>query len=362
MPHADMGKSIAELDTPALLVDLDAFDHNVATLAAAARAAGADWRPHIKASKAPELAKQLIAGGAIGVTSAKVSEAEQMVDGGVDDILIANEIVGPIKIVRLAKLARRARLCVAVDDADNLREIAAAMTAEGTSVDVLIDINVNMNRCGVLPEAAPALAGLACDLEGVGLRGLMGYEGHVMNMDLEEKERETRAAAGVLAEARQLVEAGGIEVGCTSGGGTGNYWITLEQGHLTELQAGGGVLMDATYTRMGVRGHTNALFVLTQIISTPGARRAVGDAGWKATGRHTGLPLVHGRPDLEVVGLSAEHTHYRLAPGAPVRPGDRVQLIPHYSDSTVFLHREFHAIRDEVVQAVWPVAAAGMLQ
>ena len=362
MTHADLGKSIAELDTPALLVDLEALDQNIATMAKAAREAGADWRPHIKASKAPTLANRLIAGGAVGVTSAKVSEAEQMVDGGVDDILIANEIVGPTKVVRLATLARRARLCVAVDDAVNLHEIAAAMTAEGTSIDILVDINVNMNRCGVLPEAGPALAGLTCELDGVRLRGLMGYEGHVMNMEPEEKERETIASAGVLAEARTLVEASGIEVGCTSGGGIGNYWITLKQGHLTELQAGGGVLMDATYAAMGVRDHANALFVLTQIISTPDRERAIGDAGWKTTGRHTGLPLVHGRADLEVAGLSAEHTHFRVAPGAPVRPGTKVQLIPSYSDSTVLLHRQLHALRDEVVQAVWPVTAAGMLR
>ena len=195
MSRADLGKSIAELDTPALLVDLDALDRNIATMAAAARAAGADWRPHIKASKAPELAKRLIAGGAVGVTSAKVSEAEQMVDGGVDDLLIANEIVGPIKIARLAKLAGRARLCVAIDDAGNLREVAAAMSDAGTSIDVLVDVNVNMNRCGVPPEDALPLAQLALELDGVSLRGLMGYEGHVMNMEPEEKERETIAAA-----------------------------------------------------------------------------------------------------------------------------------------------------------------------
>ena len=362
MSHADLGKSLAELDTPALLVDLGALDRNIATMAAAARAAGADWRPHIKASKAPELAKRLIAGGAVGVTSAKVSEAEQMVDGGVDDILIANEIVGPIKIARLAKLATRARLCVAVDDATNLREIAAAMSAAGTSIDVLVDVNVNMNRCGVPPEAALPLAQRAIELDGVSLRGLMGYEGHVMNMEPEEKGRETIAASEVLTEARRLVEAGGIDVGCTSGGGTGNYWITLKQGHLSELQAGGGVLMDATYSAMGVRNHAHALFVLTQIISTPDGKRAIGDAGWKTTGRHTGMPLVLGREDLEVVGLSAEHTHYRLAPEAQLRPGDKIELIPSYSDSTVFLHRQIYAMRDGAVEAVWDVAAAGMLQ
>jgi D-serine deaminase-like pyridoxal phosphate-dependent protein len=362
MSHADLGKAIVELDTPSLLLDLNALDRNIATMAAAAHAANADWRPHIKASKAPELAKRLLDGGAVGVTSAKVSEAEQMVDGGVDDILIANEIVGPIKIARLARLARRARLCVAVDDAANLREIAAAVSADGGAIDVLIDINVNMNRCGVPPEAALPLAQLALELDGVSLRGLMGYEGHVMNMEPEEKERATIAAAEQLAEARRLVEAGGIDIRCTSGGGTGNYWLTLQQGHLNELQAGGGVLMDATYSAMGVPNHEYALSILTQVISTPNDERAIGDAGWKTTGHHTGMPLIHGREDLDVVNLSAEHTHYRLAPEAQLRPGEKIQLIPSYSDSTVLLHRQIHAIRNGTVEAVWEVAGAGMLQ
>ncbi len=362
MPHADLGAPIERLDTPALLVDLDALDHNIATMATAASAVGAAWRPHIKAGKAPALAARLIAGGAVGVTSAKVSEAEAMVDGGIDDILIANEIVGPVKIARLAKLARRARLCVAVDDAGNLRQVAAAMRAAGAQIDVLIDVNVNMNRCGVRPDAAPALAALATELDGVALRGLMGYEGHVMHMDPEEKERESAAAADVLREARALVEAAGRPVGITSGGGSGNYAIALAQGHLNELQAGGGVLMDRTYVEMGVKGHRHALFVLSQIISAPDGARVIGDAGWKSSGRHTGLPVVQGRDDLELVGLSAEHTHYRLHPGAQVRPGDQITLIPSYSDSTVLLHRCIHAVRDGVVEEVWPITAAGMLQ
>ncbi len=366
----DVGKPVALLDTPALLVDLDALDHNIATMAAAAKA-GADWRPHIKASKAPGLAQRLVAAGAVGVTSAKVSEAEAMddaglVDSGMTDILIANEVVGPIKIARLARLAQRARICIAVDHVDNLREVAAAMQAAETSVDLLIDINVNMNRCGILPEAAPALAEQIQDLAnstgGVRLRGLMGYEGHVMGLEPEAKERESAAAADVLREARRLVEAAGFPVETTSGGGTGNYTIALAQGHLTELQAGGGVLMDQAYVAMGVKGHQPSLFVLTQIISVPDDKRAIGDAGWKTTGMHTGLPIVHGRDDLQVRGLNAEHTIYQLSPRVHVRPGDQITLIPAYSDSTILLHRQLHAVRDGVVEEVWPISAAGVLQ
>lgn len=356
------GLPVDALDTPALLVDLDALDHNIATMARAAADAGADWRPHIKASKSPALARRLLAGGAVGVTSAKVSEAEAMADGGIDDILIANEVVGPVKLARLAALASRARLCVAVDDAGNLRDLDAAMRAAGATIDVLVDVNVNQDRCGVPPHAAPALAQLVHDLPAVRLRGLMGYEGHVMHLDPEAKERETAASADVLREARRLVEAAGLPVEVTSGGGTGNYAITLRQGHLTELQAGGGVLMDRSYEAMGVRGHRQALFLVTQIVSAPGDGRAIGDAGWKATGRHTGLPAVHGRGGLEVVALNAEHTIFRLADGVAVGPGDRVPLVPSYSDSTVLLHRTLYAVRDGVVQEAWPITGAGMLQ
>lgn len=362
MSHPDVGKTTHELDTPALLVDLDALDHNVATMSKACADAGIDWRPHIKASKSPDLAKRLLAGGAVGITCAKLSEAEVMADGGLTDILIANEIVGPTKIARLVRLATRARLCVAVDDETNVREIAAAAAAAGLTIDVLIDIDVNMHRCGVLPERAPALAELATERPGLRLRGLMGYEGHVMHLDPEEKERESAATAALLAEAQRLVEAAGFPVACQSGGGSGNYAVALGLRQLTEMQAGGAVLMDRTYESMGVRGHRRALFVLSQIISVPAADRAIGDAGWKSSGRHTGLPLVQDRADLECVDLNAEHTIYRRLSESPLTPGDRVLLVPSYSDSTILLHRRIHAVRDGVVEAVWPISAAGMLQ
>ena len=361
-----VGRGVTELDTPALLVDLDALEHNASLMARRCAEAGLAWRPHVKACKAPALARTLLAAGAAGVTCAKVSEAAAMIAGGVQDILIANEVVGAQKVRRLAGLAAQegVRLCVAVDAAENLRELSREAVSAGAEIDVLVDVDVNLHRCGVAPPAAPALCGLALELPNLRLRGLMGYEGHVMGLEPEAKERETSVSAGILSEARDLCVAAGYEIGELSGGGSGNYRFVLEQDRLTELQAGGAVLMDVTYRAMGVTGHEQALSLQAQVVSAAAADRAAADAGWKATGRHTGLPQVSDPSGWEAVGLSAEHTHLSRIDdgGEPVRPGDRIRLIPHYSDSTILLHRTIYAHRRDVVESVWPITAAGALQ
>ena len=204
------------LDTPALLVDLDALEHNARHMAARCADAGLAWRPHVKACKTPELARIVVDCGAVGITCAKVSEAEAMVAGGLDDILIANEVVGQEKVARLVGLARAATICVAVDDEANLRMIAGQAVAAGVTVDVLVDVDVNLHRCGVDPSDAAALCLRAGELEGVRLRGLMGYEGHVMGLEPEEKERQTRISGELLSRARRDVEAAGIESACSA--------------------------------------------------------------------------------------------------------------------------------------------------
>jgi D-serine deaminase-like pyridoxal phosphate-dependent protein len=333
-------------------------------MARVCREAGVDWRPHIKASKSPPLAKRLIAGGAVGITCAKVGEAEVMAEAGIDDILIANEVIGPQKIARLVELAGSAMICVAVDDVRNLRELSAASAAAGANVDVLVDLNVGLARCGIAPQQAPALAQLVLDLPGVTLRGLMGYEGHVMGIpDLEEKHAASRVSADILAQGTAALAGAGIEARVRSGGGTGNYWIAAQLGALTELQSGGGVLMDLTYMEsMHVPGHRFALFLTEQVVSTATPGRAAGAAGWKSIGQHTGQPRVIDPPGVLLRGLNAEHSIFELAEETTLTPGDRVTLVPHYSDSTVLLHRRIYAVRDGVVEDVWPVAAAGMLQ
>jgi len=287
-----------------------------------------------------------------------------MAAGGIDDILIANEIVGPQKIARLIAVAQQARLCVAVDDTRNIHELSQAASATGLTLDVLVDINIGANRCGVTPEGAPALARAVLDSPALNLRGLMGYEGHVMGIaDLEEKETASAAAAEIFAAARSEVEAAGIEVSIMSGGGTGNYWFNIALGAANELQAGGGVLLDRTYQeKMRVPDHRQSLFVQTQIVSTSVAGRAVADAGWKTSGMHTGLPLCIAPEGVEVLGLNAEHTILSLSNGVTVAPGDRIKMIPHYSDSTMLLHRTLYAVRNGIIEAAWPISAAGALQ
>ena len=354
--------SIWELDTPALLVDLDALDHNAQLMARRCAEAGIAWRPHVKACKSPAMALRLIDAGAVGVTCAKASEALAMARGGVTDILIANEVVGEQKVARLVEVARLATLCVAVDDAANIREISAAADAAGVTIDLLVDIDVNLHRCGVTPEHAPALCAMISDLPSLRLRGLMGYEGHVMGLPDEEKERETAASAAILDRANRLCEAEGHEIRLRSGGGSGNYRYVLEQGVLNELQAGGAALMDLTYEGMGVEGHRRALSLVCQVVSAANADRAAGDAGWKATGRHTGMPTVINPAGWQCVGLSAEHTHLSRDGGDALQIGDRVELVPHYSDSTVLLHRTLHAHRNGDVEEAWEISGSGALQ
>ncbi len=355
-------KSVQALDTPALLLDLDALEHNARLMVERCAAAGISWRPHVKASKAPALALRLIEAGAVGITCAKASEALVMARGGVGDILIANEVIGKVKIDRLIEVAQTANLCVAADDEANIREIAAAAAAAGVVIDVLVDIDVNLHRCGVTPAAAPPLCALVSDLSGVRLRGLMGYEGHVMHMLEEEKERETTNSAAILGRARQLCQQAGHDIGVLSGGGSGNYRFVLAQGVLTELQAGGAVLMDVTYEQMGVDGHRRALSLICQVVSAANPQRAAGDAGWKATGRHTGFPMVVSPAGWQCTGLSAEHMSLARNGGAQLQVGDRIQVVPHYSDSTVLLHRTIYACRGGEVVEEWPIAAAGALQ
>ena len=308
------------------------------------------------------MALRLIEAGAVGVTCAKSSEALAMARGGVGDILIANEVVGQAKIARLVDVARLATLCVAVDDAANVRDISAAADAAGVTIDVLVDIDVNLHRCGVTPEAAPSLCALVSDMPGLRLRGLMGYEGHVMNLPDDEKERETAASASIISRANNLCAAAGHDIGVRSGGGSGNYRYVLEQGALNELQAGGAALMDLTYEQMGVDGHRRALSLVCQVVSATDPDRAAGDAGWKATGRHTGLPEAVKPDGWRCVGLSAEHTHLQRDGGGALSAGDRVELVPHYSDSTVLLHRTLYAHRAGVVEDEWEISGSGALQ
>ncbi len=359
-----IGRPIAELDTPALLLDLDAFERNVARMRQVIlEDAGIGWRPHTKALKTPALAHALLRAGALGVTCAKLEEAEVMAAAGVRDILIANQVVGAVKVARLARLARHADVIVAVDAEAQVLALDAAAREAGTRPRVVVEVNVAMNRAGVEPgEPVVALARRVAASPGLRFAGLMGWEGGGIAglRDPVEKRRAVEAAVGRLTESADRCRAAGLPVAIVSCGGTGTYWIAAKLPGVTEVQAGGGVLGDAHYrTNYGVDLEC-ALTILTTVVSRPTPTRVVCDAGWKSMARVPMPPEPLGVGEVASLALSAEHATLELArPAAAPRIGDRVQFVAGYSDATVFLHDELHGVRGGRLEAIWPILGRG---
>jgi D-serine deaminase-like pyridoxal phosphate-dependent protein len=352
-----------EIDTPALLIDLDAMEANIATMAGFCRQAGVSVRPHVKTHKTPAIARLQLDAGAIGLTCAKLGEAEAMVEeADAHDVLIANQIVGSTKIARLTRLARRANVMVAVDDAANAAKLGAAARAEGVTIRVLVEVDVGMGRCGVPPgEPALALARCVAETEGLLFAGLMGYEGHLVTLpDEAERAAKVRAAFVPLIDTKQRLETAGLVVDIVSGGGTGTYAITGRITGMTEIQTGSYVLMDQSYSQVAGLPFRQALTLLTTVISRPTLDRVVIDAGRKSISQDFGLPRPANAPGLEVIHLSEEHGVLRSAkPGPEPKVGDKIELIPSHVCTTVNLHDTFYALRSDSLEAVWPIAARG---
>ena len=306
------GLHIDELDTPFLWVDLDQLEANIASLAAYFRAAGVAWRPHTKGMKVPEVAQRAIAAGAIGVTCAKLGEAEVMADAGIGDILIANQIVGPVKIARLVALRGRADVKVAVDNPDNVRALGAAATAAGggsraVEIGVLVEVELGMGRAGVVPTEAAALSRLVHETPGLRYLGVMGWEGHTVGMtDPSAKRAAVEQCVALLGESAAACRQAGLSVTIVSGGGSGDYTISAHQGVLTEIQAGGAIFCDATYQAWGALTRPS-LFVRTVVTSRPTSDRIITDAGFKALPMWTRPPLPVGLPPAQPYRTSAEH-------------------------------------------------------
>src|SRR5262245_48638434 len=364
-PPAAPGFSLADVDTPALLLDLDAFDRNVAVMAGTIRDAGVRLRPHAKSHKCPEIAKRQIAAGAVGVCCQKVSEAETMVAGGVADVLISNEIVGSAKLARLAALTKRARVSVCVDDADNAVALDDAARAAGVRVDVLIEVNVGGNRCGVEPgEPALRLARVVTEFGNLRFAGMHAYHGSAQHLRSVE---ERRAAIGQAVEkarrTRDLIEDEGLDCEVVTGAGTGSFLFEQASGVYNELQPGSYIFMDADYGRNSWEGFPRfeqSLYIWTTVMSVPAAGRAVVDAGLKAHGVDSGMPLVVGRPGVEYVKASDEHGVLKIPEGSRApQLGDKLRLIPGHCDPTVNLYDWLVCVRGERVEALWPISARG---
>jgi D-serine deaminase-like pyridoxal phosphate-dependent protein len=359
-----IGRKKAELDTPSLLVDLDVMEGNIRRIAGTCRRHGIAWRPHMKGQKVPLIVHKELAAGAIGVTCAKISEAEVMAGAGIGDILIANQIVGAQKIARLAALRRHVDVMVAIDDASNAAELAAAARARGVTLRVVIEHEIGIRRSGVQPgEAAVALAREVAGLEGLDLAGVMGWEGQTAEINpVEAKEQAIRDSVGALVASAEACRAAGIGIGIVSCGGTATYWVTAGLPGVTEIQAGGGVFADVRYTQKCGLDHPCALTLLTTVVSRPSPTRIVCDAGKKAMSSDAAVPLPLGLEGIEAVRLSAEHTTIDLErPSATPRIGDRQEFVVGYSDTTVHLHELMIGLRDGAVETIWPVLARGRL-
>lgn len=350
---------ITELDTPALIVDLEVMEQNIATMSAFFRGRRATLRPHFKSPKAPAIAKRLLAAGAHGFTCAKVGEAEVLVRHGFGDVLIANQIVGTQKIARLVALARRADMMVAVDDAANVTALSAAMHAAGIRLRVLIEVDVGMHRCGVRDAgAAVELARAIGQAPGLHFAGVMGYEGHaVMEPDRALRTDKATAAMAALAAAVQALAEAGFPCQVVSAGGTGTYDITGVYPGVTEIQAGSYVLMDGRYAQLDLPFRC-ALSLLTTVISVPSRHAAMLDAGMKSISCEFGLPAVRDLADATLVFLSEEHGHLHCKGAAPAL-GQRLRLIPSHSDTTINLHDRMYGCRGTQVEEIFAIEGRG---
>ena len=359
--------TLAQVDTPALLVDLDAFEANVATLRRRLEAAGVRLRAHAKTHKSVDIARyQIEHGGACGICCQKVSEAEVFVAGGIDDVLVSNQVVAPAKIERLAVLAGQARILVCVDDAGNVDELSAAAVRHGGRLECLVEIDCGANRCGVAPGAAAvALARRIEAAPGLVFAGLQAYQGSAQHIrDYAERGAAIEAAARMTGATVAALQAAGLDCAIVAGAGTGSYPFEAASGIYNEMQCGSYIFMDADYQRVRdadgnfLAEFANSLFVLSGVMSVARPGHAVCDAGLKVMSAESGLPRVFAADDIEYIGISDEHG-VLADPADRLRLNDRLRLIPGHCDPTCNLHDWIVALRGDRVEALWPVGARG---
>jgi 3-hydroxy-D-aspartate aldolase len=365
---ASIGAAIDQIDTPALVLDLDAFEQNLERMAVFARTAGVRLRPHAKTHKCPTIALLQIAAGAVGQCCQKVGEAEALVRGGVRDVLVSNEIVEPQKLRRLAALAKHATITLCFDAAQPVDAASRAACEAGVELGGLVEIEVGMQRCGIAAGApAAGLARRIADAPGLRFRGLQAYHGAAQHLPtLAERERAIAGAANAVRTTIVALHKAGLACEFVSGAGTGTYRLEGGSGVWNELQAGSYLFMDTDYARIGdnrgghYRDFAHSLFVLATVMSVPAPDRAIVDAGLKSYSAEKGPPWVHGRDDIQVTGVSDEHGRLQLGSAAErLCIGDKVLLIPGHCDPTINLHDWYVGVRGGRVEALWPITARG---
>lgn len=362
---------IQDIDTPALLIDLDQMKKNIETVHSFFKDKESNVRPHVKHHKTPHIAHMQLEAGAEGICTAKLSEAELMASTGIKDILVANQVVGRNKIERLARVNQFADVKVAIDNPLNLELLSSFAKEYGVEIGVLVDINLSefgklpgiMDRCGVLPgEDAVKLAKEATQAEGLILRGIMGYEGTVTkHYDFETRKKIVFNSLKSLIESRDLIRKSGMDVEIVSSGGATTWNITGAYPGVTEVQAGSYVLMDQIHKLGGV-GLDYALTVLGTVVSTPYPGKIVTDVGLKGMNIARGLPLLEGYPEAVFSNFHVEHNQIRMKDTSMFTIGDKIQMIPYFVGPTVNLYDKYYVVEKGKVVDEWKILARGMSQ
>jgi D-serine deaminase-like pyridoxal phosphate-dependent protein len=363
---------LTDLDTPAVLIDLDKLEQNIHRMAAFAREHGVHLRPHIKTHKIPEIAHLQLQAGAVGVTCQKLGEAEIMAANGINDILMTYEIVGEHKLDRLVQLKRQANICTAVDSEEVIAPLAARMEKEGLQHEVLIEINTGLNRCGVLPgEPALALVQRLAQYSSLKLKGIFTHEGHVYSAgNREEIERRANKAAEEMLRTAKLLRDHGFSYEVISVGSTPSARIIGKVKGITEIRPGNYVFYDRTQLRLGSCTEDQiAISVLATVISRPAADRAIIDAGNKtmctdnAADFNSTIGVIVDHPELVFHYSSEEHGRISGKTGkVDLKVGDRVRIFPNHACGMMNMHDEVYGVRGETVEKIWKVAARGKVR
>ena len=364
------GMKEADIQTPALVLDLDALERNIKKMGDYARAHGMRHRVHGKMHKSVDVAKlQEQLGGAVGVCCQKVSEAEVFARGGIKDVLVSNQVRDPRKIDRLAQLPKLgARTIVCVDDIDNVAELSEAAGKHGTELEVFVEIDCGAGRCGVTTtEDVVAIAKAVQAAPNLRFTGIQAYQGAMQHLDsYEDRKAKLDVTIAQVKDAVEGLKAEGIDCELVSGGGTGSYYFESNSGVYNELQCGSYAFMDADYGRILDKDGNridrgeweNAFFILTQVMSHAKADKAIVDAGLKAQSVDSGLPVIFGRDDVEYVKCSDEHGVV-ADPDGVLKVGDKLRLVPGHCDPTANVHDWYVGVRNGVVETLWPVSARG---
>ena len=367
---AMVGMDEADIQTPCLVLDLDALERNIIKMGQFAKDNNMRHRVHGKMHKSVDVALlQEKLGGSCGVCCQKVSEAEAFVRGGIKDVLVSNQVRDPAKIDRLARLPKLgARAICCVDDLANIADLSAAAVKHGTQIECLVEIDCGAGRCGVQSTEDVVVIATAIDAaEGLKFAGLQAYQGAMQHLDdYQERKAKIEIAVAMVAEAVAALKSVGLECDIVGGGGTGSYYFEGESGVYNELQCGSYAFMDADYGRILDRDGKridqgewqNALFLLTSVMSHAKADKAICDAGLKAQSVDSGLPVIFGRTDVEYIKCSDEHGVI-ADPDGVLKVGDKLKLVPGHCDPTCNVHDWYVGVRNGKVEALWPITARG---